>query len=130
MTGNHEAQIEQLSELKDRLKENGVTNLENRTEILERGGSTIYLAGIGDPQMAREFGVPDSEIALATLEQTDLQPETYQILLSHRPKLLETYAEAGADLVLTGHAHGGQIRLPFVGGLVAPDQGFFPTYSE
>jgi len=50
-------------------------------------------------------------------------------LLAHRPELFETYVDAGVDLVFSGHAHGGQFRLPFVGGLVAPNQGFFPEYD-
>lgn len=53
----------------------------------------------------------------------------YTILLSHRPELFTTYTASGVDLVFTGHAHGGQFRIPFVGGLVAPNQGFFPEYD-
>ena len=53
----------------------------------------------------------------------------YTILLSHRPELFDLYVETEMDLVFSGHAHGGQFRLPFVGGLVAPNQGFFPKYD-
>ena len=53
----------------------------------------------------------------------------YTILLSHRPELFETYMDGGIDLVFSGHAHGGQFRLPFIGGLVAPNQGMFPKYD-
>ncbi|RKJ37194.1 metallophosphoesterase, partial [bacterium 1XD42-8] len=53
----------------------------------------------------------------------------YTILLSHRPELFDTYVSCGVDLVLSGHAHGGQFRLPLIGGLVAPNQGFFPKYD-
>ena len=54
----------------------------------------------------------------------------FTILLSHRPEYFETYVEAGLDLVLSGHAHGGQFRLPFAGGLAAPNQGLFPEYDS
>jgi predicted MPP superfamily phosphohydrolase len=55
--------------------------------------------------------------------------DTYTILLSHRPELFELYVESKADLVFSGHAHGGQFRIPFVGGLIAPNQGLFPKYD-
>ncbi len=53
----------------------------------------------------------------------------YTVLLSHRPEQLDVYTANGTDLALCGHAHGGQIRLPFIGGLFAPNQGFFPKYT-
>ncbi|MGB4138298.1 MAG: metallophosphoesterase, partial [Saccharofermentanales bacterium] len=53
----------------------------------------------------------------------------FTVLLSHRPELFDVYVDCGVDLVLSGHAHGGQFRLPFVGGIVAPDQGLFPKYD-
>jgi predicted MPP superfamily phosphohydrolase len=54
----------------------------------------------------------------------------FQILLCHRPELFEIYARENIDLIFSGHAHGGQVRIPFVGAIVAPDQGFFPKYSS
>ena len=56
--------------------------------------------------------------------------DAYTILLSHRPELFDIYVKSGVDLVLSGHAHGGQFRLPFLGGLVAPNQGLFPEYDS
>lgn len=53
----------------------------------------------------------------------------YTILLSHRPELFDVYVESGVDLVFSGHAHGGQFRIPFIGGVVAPNQGVFPKYD-
>ena len=63
------------------------------------------------------------------LEELHTEQDRFTILLSHRPELFETYVDHDLDLVLSGHAHGGQFRLPFVGGLVAPNQGFFPEYD-
>ena len=52
------------------------------------------------------------------------------VLLCHRPELFGLYEEAGVCLTFTGHAHGGQVRIPFVGGVIAPNQGFFPAYDS
>ena len=56
--------------------------------------------------------------------------DTFQILLSHRPELIDIYASYGVDMIFSGHAHGGQFRIPGLGGLIAPDQGIFPKYSS
>ena len=66
----------------------------------------------------------------AALEALTAGEKGFTVLLSHRPERLALYAEYGADLVFSGHAHGGQVRLPIVGGLIAPNQGILPAYDE
>ena len=130
VTGNHESRIRQYNELLEGLQDKGVTTLENTSVTLERGGEQITLLGVQDPSFQTDSLFTDTSAVMdSVLSQMMEDIQGYTILLSHRPELFDTYAENGVDLVLTGHAHGGQFRLPFVGGLIAPGQGFFPEYD-
>lgn len=130
VTGNHEAYISQYDYLKERLEAFGVIVLEDRGILLEREREHLSLLGLSDPDFIIRGDMFGEVPAMAATKLKGMQmQETYTILLSHRPELFETYASCGIDLVLSGHAHGGQFRLPFVGGLVAPNQGIFPKYD-
>ena len=123
VTGNHEARVSAYDALKDGLLELGIIVLEDERADLEISGEHITLLGVNDPSFLAD---PADEEALMQSKLQELMngAENYTILLSHRPELFELYAEIGADLVLCG-----QVRLPLVGGLVAPNQGLFPKYD-
>ena len=70
-----------------------------------------------------------SEINFSLASSLQNEPDGYTVLLSHRPELFDLYVDIGVDLVFSGHAHGGQFRMPVIGGLVAPNQGLFPKYD-
>ena len=122
VSGNHESRISGWAALRKGLSDAGVTVLEDRSVTLERSGGTLTLVGLADPDFRGPF--------VAGLREMSGQQEGYTILLSHRPEYFELYADCGVDLVFSGHAHGGQVRLPFVGGLIAPGQGLFPEYDS
>ena len=130
VTGNHEARVSEYGELKEGMIELGVVVLEDGRIELEQSGETITLLGVKDPSFQTDYLFGDSETVMQNkLQEIVNEEDTYTILLSHRPELFEVYTESKVDLVLSGHAHGGQFRLPFVGGLVAPNQGLFPKYD-
>ena len=130
VTGNHEARVSEYDELKEGMIELGVVVLEDGRIELEQSGETITLLGVKDPSFQTDYLFGDSETVMQNkLQEIVNEEDTYTILLSHRPELFEVYTESKVDLVLSGHAHGGQFRLPFVGGLVAPNQGLFPKYD-
>ena len=98
--------------------------------MLSMEGETITLIGVNDPSYQTDYLFGDSETVMNTkLEDLHTEHDGFTILLSHRPELFDTYVDQDIDLVLSGHAHGGQFRLPFIGGLVAPNQGLFPEYD-
>lgn len=130
-TGNHEAACSQYGNLKSGLDAAGVIVLEDEAVSLERNGETITLLGLDDPDFTVKgdmFGETSAMVG-TRLRNLDNGEGGYTILLSHRPELFETYVNCGIDLVFAGHAHGGQFRLPFIGGVIAPNQGLFPKYD-
>ena len=130
VSGNHEARVPEYEDLKIGLVKAGVVILENQKVQITREGESITLMGIDDPSFQENYLFGDAE-GVAKQAISDLQDASdgYTILLSHRPELFDTYVDSGVDLVFSGHAHGGQFRLPFVGGLAAPNQGLFPKYD-
>ena len=130
VSGNHEARIPEYEDLKIGLVKAGVVILENQKVQITREGESITLMGIDDPSFQEDYLFGDSEsVARQAIENLQDESDGYTILLSHRPELFDLYVENEMDLVFSGHAHGGQFRLPFIGGLVAPNQGFFPKYD-
>ena len=130
VTGNHEARVPEYEQLKTGLTDLGVTVLENQKVQITKDGESITLMGIQDPSFRTDYLFGDAK-SVSSQAITSLQNESdgFTVLLSHRPELFDLYVDTGVDLVFSGHAHGGQFRLPVVGGLVAPNQGFFPKYD-
>lgn len=128
VTGNHESRLSVYEEFKQGLMDLGVTVLEDESVRVERGGESILLIGVNDPSFC-EDAVGSDVLTDGKLKAIPRQEDAFTVLLSHRPELFDVYTENNMDLVLAGHAHGGQFRLPFVGGVIAPDQGLFPEYD-
>ena len=126
VTGNHEWAVGDVPELKKALEARGVTVLSNELLVLERNGDTVVLAGIDDPNGYADQKTPEQVAA----EVYAAQGAPFWILLAHRNNAFaERYSLLGADLVLSGHGHGGIIRLPFTDGLLSVDRTFFPSYT-
>ena len=125
--GNHESRGG-YEALKTRLLSVGVAVLENEETFIQKDGARIRLIGVLDPAFRENEYISDTQYMQETLSAFSWGAE-YTILLSHRPELFDCYVEVGADLVFSGHAHGGQFRLPYIGGVFAPNQGFFPAYD-
>ncbi len=133
VTGNHEAWTDKYAKLKEQMTKSGVIILSDQGITIKRDGSLIRLLGLNDPDFTIKHDMFGEDAAMINTKLKDMQKQSengeYTILLSHRPELFDVYVDNSIDLVLSGHAHGGQIRLPFLGGLVAPNQGFFPKYT-
>ncbi|WP_099223606.1 metallophosphoesterase [Listeria costaricensis] len=147
ISGNHEQRSSFFEEFLSGLKQAGVYILHNETRYLKEGEDRIAICGVDDPKFHLE--VPDEdedeelyiafdkyqaeeEILRQEIEQATarIPDELFTILLSHRPEFWPFYQMQPVDLILSGHAHGGQIRLPFTDGLFAPGQGLFPKTTS
>lgn len=130
VTGNHEGRMSVTEDFCASVERLGVTLLRNKKVTLEAEGEKITLCGIDDPGFYTTYLFGEEEAIVNSELQTLQKDNGFNILLSHRPDYLKSYVRYGFDLVLCGHTHGGQIRLPFFGGLFAPGQGFFPEYDS
>lgn len=127
VTGNHEARVNEENRIDSISLNDNITLLHNENVFLEKDDSKIQLIGVDDPDY---LSVYDNEEYLNHELSKYADNNHFKILLSHRPELFGIYVNNNIDIVFSGHAHGGQFRLPFIGGLYAPHQGFFPEYES
>jgi predicted MPP superfamily phosphohydrolase len=130
VTGNHEYMSNNIQAIREKLMSYGVIILSDDYTIIEINNNVIVIAGIEDPYKSLyempNYNQNDSmERAFRELDEISL----YKILIAHRPEMIEIYKKYSFDLILSGHTHGGQIRIPYINGLYAPNQGFFPKYA-
>ncbi len=126
--GNHEVWTEQLLEIKQMVKAHGGTVLDGVCEDLEFRNQKITVCGLDDPAVGSQRYMTQLEKVFSS----EREPQAFSLMISHRPewRRIEPFVEKGFDLILSGHAHGGQIRIPgLLNGIFAPGQGFFPKIS-
>lgn len=129
VSGNHEAWTGEMDALYQQTEEAGVTVMRMSSGVLTVRGQRIALCGIPDPYEMVFSGAPDTEEQLRQALE-DVDSADFTVLLAHRPELLAKYAQFPLDLVVSGHTHGGQVRIPGVlNGLYAPNQGWFPKLA-
>lgn len=134
VTGNHEWWSGKYGELRKDIERLGVHILSDEKIEIKYGKEILNVIGIDDPaKYYKEYSKPDNGYKIINSKidilLEDIKEDQVKILLSHRPELFELYKGKNIDLILCGHAHGGQIRLPFIGGILSPNQGLFPKYD-
>ena len=130
VTGNHEIATNDVDHIKESLREFGVRVLTDEADVIRsREGETIAIGGVEDPL---ESSLEDDIAVQQSITQAfeSVSEDVFKMLLSHRPEQFETYATNQIDLTFSGHAHGGQFRIPGFGGLLSPGQGFFPKLTS
>lgn len=128
--GNHEYRAPQPEATFRQLGDLGCVVLRNRAALVRLGHANVVLAGLDDPERAKIDNGYDWEAALAHLGEEVAGLPGYRILLAHRPDAIDEYRQMDFDLILSGHAHGGQWRIPgWINGVYAPGQGLFPRYA-
>jgi predicted MPP superfamily phosphohydrolase len=148
--GNHEQKLERIGreassewsqeqkryystwvEFKNRLGKLNVIFLDNESTVFEHNASKLRITGVSLERAYFEF---NSSKELTTIDLTNLvgesHEERYQILIAHNPVYFKAYADWGADLTLSGHLHGGLMRLPGIGGVISPQAKLFPKYDH
>ncbi len=126
VTGNHEYDSADLDGLLEVIYQCGVTFLDNEYVMLERGGEKIALVGVSDPNGRADMLTPEELMDIVRQNEGDC----FTIVLNHRNNRLQRFAALGVDLVISGHAHGGIIRLPFTDGLIGPAREILPSYTN
>ena len=126
--GNHEADNPCYPELREGLEEAGITVLENESVQLWYRGARVNIIGLLDLAFHPQGRTAAREELPGLIQDLSVHG-ALNVVLSHRPSLMEEYADSGADLVFSGHAHGGQVRMPLIGPLFAPDEGALPDYT-
>ena len=129
--GNHESRLTEVYPAFEKsLKEIGVTVLRNEAVRIEQDGKSITLIGLDDPRLQGKTKGVEYACQIIRNELYTIDRSGYTVVLAHRPEAFLEYVNGNIDLALTGHAHGGQAILPFIGGVIAPNQGFFPKYYK
>lgn len=135
VSGNHEYWSDGYDDIKSMMENYGVTVLDNESEDIIVNGVRLCISGVDDPYMFdytedSDYLEMGGEEELFRQRFSDMDSSVFNVLLAHRPELINLYRQYGFDLVLSGHTHGGQIRVPLlINGLFAPDQGWFPKYA-
>ena len=127
--GNHEIRMEDYDAYREELDHLGVKYAENRELIFSNPGIRIYGLDLPIEWYKENRSLTADQLGSFLNRPRADQVNSYTILLAHDPRHFDAYSTWGADLTISGHLHGGIMRLPFVGGVISPSLGLFPKYD-